>query len=96
MDRHSVSSSHVAGVGWEASEDDPKTGTLEVEFNDGAVYQYQDVPEGEFHLLRQAGSVGTYLLNNIKGSYSYRKVQGSARSLSPNQAKWLKQRKQFE
>jgi hypothetical protein len=83
-------------VGWEPDEENPKTGTLEVEFNDGAIYQYTAVPEGEFHLLRQAGSVGTYLLNNIKGSYSYRKVQRNTRSLSPNQAKFLKQRKQFE
>jgi hypothetical protein len=96
MDRHSVSSSHVAAVGWEAEEEDSKTGTLEVEFNDGAVYQYQDVPEGEFHLLREAGSVGTYLKDNIKGTYSYRKVQGSTRSTSPIQAAYLKKHRQFE
>jgi hypothetical protein len=96
MKRNSVSSSHVATVGWEASEDDPKVGTLEVEFNNGAVYQYQDVPEGKFHGLREAGSVGTYLLSNIKGSYSYSKVMGNARSMTPNKAAFLKKRRQFE
>jgi KTSC domain len=95
MDRHSVSSSHVAAVGWEPSEDDPKVGVLEVEFNDGSVYQYNEVPEGKFHGLRQAGSVGSYLLSNIKGAYSYAKVQGNARQLSPNTAAFLKKHPQF-
>lgn len=96
MDRHSVSSSHVAAVGWESDDENSTVGTLEVEFNDGSVYQYHLVPEGEFHGLRQAGSVGTYLLNNIKGAYSYAKVQGTARSMTPNKAAFLKKTKQWE
>jgi hypothetical protein len=96
MNKHFVSSSHVASVGWEASEDDPKVGTLEVEFNDGAVYQYNDVPEGKFHALREAGSVGGYLRSAIKGAYSYSKVQENTRKLSPNTAAFLKKHPQFE
>lgn len=98
MKRNSVSSSHVAAVGWEPSKDDPKVGTLEVEYNDGAIYQYgdDDVPEGKFHGLREASSVGTYLLNEIKGVYSYRKIAGSTRSQSPAQRKFLKAQKQWE
>ena len=43
MDRTPVSSSNLASVGY-----DPSTKTLEIEFNDGAVYQYDDVPESEY------------------------------------------------
>jgi hypothetical protein len=100
MDRHSVSSSHVAAVGWEPDDEDVKVhseklGTLEVEFNDGAIYRYTEVPESEYHELRQAGSVGSYLKANIKGNYSYSKVQDSARKMTPNKAAFLKKHKQF-
>jgi KTSC domain len=96
MERHSVDSSHVAAVGWEPDEDDPTIGVLEVEFNDGSVYQYEDVPQGKYDLLRQAGSVGTYLNQAIKGKYSYARVQESARALSPQKAAFLKKHREFQ
>ena len=40
--------------------------TLEVEFNSGAVYQYQGVPQSENDALMSAGSKGTYFNANIK------------------------------
>jgi len=64
MNRTPVISSHVASIGY-----DPNTMTLEVEFRDGSVYQYFDVPETEHQYLMSASSVGTYLSQNIKTSY---------------------------
>jgi hypothetical protein len=39
MNRTPVASSNVASIGYE-----PATTTLEIEFKDGSVYQYFDVP----------------------------------------------------
>lgn len=64
-----VTSSSVAAVGYDAT-----TMTLEVEFVDGSVYQYFDVPEGEYRGLVTADSVGRYLNQNIKNGYRYTKL----------------------
>lgn len=69
MDRTPVTSSTVASVGY-----DPTTMTLEVEFHNGSVYQYFDVPEAEYHGLINAESVGRYLHQNIKGVYRYTRM----------------------
>lgn len=69
MEMISVSSSNVQAVGY-----DEDSSTLQVEFNNGATYQYFDVPEHVFIGLRDAGSVGGYLAANIKGTYRYSKV----------------------
>ena len=45
--------------------------TLEVEFTNGSVYQYFDVPESEYHNLISAESVGSYLSHQIKDNYRY-------------------------
>jgi len=64
-----VDSSNVALVGYEGD-----SSTLQVEFTNGATYQYFDVPENVFEGLRDADSVGGYLAAVIKGSYRYSKV----------------------
>jgi len=69
MDMTSVNSSNVAAVGY-----DEDSSTLQVEFTNGATYQYFDVPENIFEELRDAGSVGGYLAEYVKGSYRYSKV----------------------
>lgn len=69
MIREPVRSSNVASVGY-----DPNTLTLEVEFVNGAVYQYFDVPEIEYQSLISAESVGKYLNLNIKNNYRYAKT----------------------
>ena len=69
MDMINVDSSNVAAVGY-----DEDSSTLQVEFNNGGMYQYFDVPEDVFIGLRDAGSVGGYLANYIKGTYRYSKV----------------------
>lgn len=69
MEREPVSSSNVAAVGYDAD-----SLTLEVEFNDGAVYQYFDVSAGVADGLIAAPSVGKYLHDNIKGRYRYARL----------------------
>lgn len=69
MERTSVTSSNVASVGY-----DEESQTLEIEFNNGSVYQYYDVPKHVYESLMQASSVGGFLSSNIKGQYRYSRV----------------------
>jgi hypothetical protein len=69
MNRIPVSSSNVASVGY-----DPSTQTLEVEFHNGNVYQYFDVPQHVYDALMNAASIGSFLSSNIKGVYRYARV----------------------
>jgi len=69
MEMNSVSSTNVSAIGY-----DNGTQTLQVEFNDGSVYQYFDVPEHVYNDLMSASSAGTYLHQNVKGTYRYSRV----------------------
>jgi len=69
MNRIPVSSSNVATVGY-----DSETQTLEIEFNNGGVYQYFDVSQDIYEALISADSVGKFLNANIKGYYRYARV----------------------
>ncbi|MGY1849536.1 KTSC domain-containing protein [Blastococcus sp. SYSU DS1021] len=64
MDRTPVSSSNIAAVGY-----DFVSLVLEVEFTNGRVYQYLDVPSGHYQAMTGAGSVGTYFNQNVKPYY---------------------------
>ncbi|MBK5219311.1 MAG: KTSC domain-containing protein [Thermoleophilia bacterium] len=70
MHRVRVRSSNIASVGY-----DPDSAILEIEFNDGGVYQYSQVSERHFRGLMTSGSVGGYFHRHIKGSYRYRQVR---------------------
>ncbi len=71
MDRVRVSSSNLASVGY-----DPEMRTLEIEFLNGGVYQYSNVPAHVHSSLMSASSHGSYFAAYIKkGGYSYRKVR---------------------
>lgn len=69
MDRQSVTSSNVASVGY-----DLDSSTLEVEFKDGSVYQYFDVPEAIYNGLIGASSVGGFLAAQVKGTYRFSRI----------------------
>lgn len=69
MEMIRVDSTNVAAVGYDSG-----SSILQVEFNNGTLYQYFDVPEHIFEGLRDAASVGGYLAANIKGNYRYSKV----------------------
>jgi hypothetical protein len=64
-----VSSTNLASVGY-----DPTSRTLRIEFINGGVYEYHDVPEAEYQGLMSASSKGSYHHQNIKGHYSYTKI----------------------
>lgn len=70
MKRQSVVSSNVASVGYDAENE-----ILEIEFNNGGVYQYFNVPENVYEELMSANSHGQYFDRNInKAGYNYRKM----------------------
>jgi hypothetical protein len=69
MEMTHVDSSNVESVGYDEGSE-----TLQVEFINGANYQYFDVPENVYIGLRDAESVGGYLADNIKGEYRFSKV----------------------
>lgn len=54
MQHQFVSSSRIRSVGW-------SNDTLEVEFKDGAVYQYHDVSAGEYQAFIRSSSLGSAL-----------------------------------
>lgn len=69
MERTPVSSSNISAIGY-----DVDSGTLEVEFTNGAVYSYSGVPPGEYEGFMSADSKGKYLHANIKTRYSFVKL----------------------
>lgn len=69
MQRVSVTSSNIASIGYDGT-----SLTLEIEFTDGHVYQYFDVPEHVHVGLMQASSHGQFLNTAIKGRYRYARI----------------------
>lgn len=69
MSRTYVTSSNLHSVGY-----DSQTETLEIEFNDGAIYQYEGVSEVVYEELMSAPSHGKYFHAHIKDAYPYRRV----------------------
>ena len=75
MNRRPVSSSNIAGIGWAAGEAGDDTGTLEVEFRSGHLYQYEGVSEAEYRTLLGASSVGKLLNENIIGRFPEQRLK---------------------
>lgn len=69
MQREPVSSSNIASVGYDAGSQ-----TLEVEFQDGYVYQYYNVPQGIYDELMSAPSKGKFLAFQIKDRFPFSRV----------------------
>lgn len=67
MLRQPVSSSRITSVGWENE-------TLEVEFKDGAVYQYYNVSEMEYRAFMSSGSLGS-ALSRLDKIHRYRRIR---------------------
>jgi len=68
MNRLYVTSTNVASVGYENN-------VLEVEFLNGSVYQYFDVPEEIFQHLISYPHPGTFLAHVVKGRYYYQRIR---------------------
>lgn len=66
MQRHPVSSSRIANVGWENN-------TLEVQFHNGAVYQYHGVSQAEYQAFMNAPSLGS-ALSKLDKVHPYNRV----------------------
>jgi hypothetical protein len=62
-----VESNHLKDVSWEG-------GTLTIEFRDGSVYDYSDVPVGIYQELLGASSKSAFFRSAIKGNFEFTKV----------------------
>lgn len=69
MDRDTVISSNVASVGY-----DEKSETLEIEFNNGTIYQYYNVPKPIYDEMMLSTSKGMFLNRQIKSNFPYSRV----------------------
>ena len=70
MDRKRVSSSNIRSVGY-----DEKARTLEVEFNNGAIYQYSNVPPDIYRRLLSSSSAGSFFKDNVEEDYPCKRVR---------------------
>lgn len=68
MQRQSVQSSNIASIGYESNSQ-----VLEVEFNDGSIYQYFNIPSNVHEGIMSASSHGRYLHAHIKDQYPYQR-----------------------
>lgn len=69
MTRTQVQSSQLSEVGY-----DPETKKLEIQFKNGAVYEYDNVPQSTYDELMAAESVGAYFNKFVKWGFVYRKL----------------------
>lgn len=69
MERSYVPSTNISSIGY-----DEVTETLEIEFLNGTIYQYFNVPKNMYDQLMQAGSKGKFLNTYIKNAYPYSRV----------------------
>jgi hypothetical protein len=69
MRRRVVESASVRSVGYSTS-----SRTLEVEFVNGSVYQYFDVPQPTYAGLLAAPSIGNFVNTQIKPYYEFAEV----------------------
>ena len=67
MMRKRVVSTNVTSVGYFA-------GVLEVEFHNGSVYHYYNVPESYYAQMINYPHPGKFLSKNVKGRYCYQRV----------------------
>lgn len=70
MRRKAVESSNIASVGYKKTEQ-----LLEIRFNTGSVYQYNNVPSEIYEQLQAADSKGSYFSSNIRSSYTYKRIK---------------------
>ncbi|EPJ42961.1 MAG: hypothetical protein OFPI_45200 [Osedax symbiont Rs2] len=69
MDRKIIESSMIRSIGHDAD-----SAILEIEFNNGAVWQYSDFSESTWYEFEGAVSQGKFFHSDIKGQYSESQV----------------------
>jgi hypothetical protein len=62
-------SSNVARISY-----DDSSSTLEIEFLNGSIYQYYDVPQQIWDSFKEASSKGQFIHQYLKGHYRYARV----------------------
>ena len=70
MNRQDVSSSNLRSIGY-----DSESQTLEIEFKDGGIYQYFNVPESTYNALMSASSPGSFFHHNLRGRFGDTKIR---------------------
>lgn len=70
MKRTPVRSSNISSVGF-----DPDSLILQIEFNNGSIYDYFRVPTQHFEGLLSASSAGRYFHLHVKGRYRFKRVR---------------------
>lgn len=69
MERKPVSSSNIKSIGYNESKK-----LLGIEFNNGSIYEYYNLPEESYFSLMGATSQGKYFNKYIKNIYDFKKV----------------------
>src|SRR5688572_17617925 len=69
MRRLPVDSTDLVSIGY-----DPKTRTLEIEFKEDRIYQYQDVEPDIYERFTRTDSYGEYFYAHINKHYRYKRV----------------------
>ena len=69
MERYNAASSNIRSIGCDA-----QTQTLEVEFMNGAIYQYYGVPEHIYNQMMAEQSKGRFLNTYIRNQYPYSRI----------------------
>lgn len=69
INRTTISSSNLNSVGY-----DVKTRTLEIQFNEGSIYQHYQVPQEIYVSLMRAESHGQYYSAVIRGAFQSSKI----------------------
>lgn len=69
MDWTPVRSTHLSEIAY-----DEESQVLSVRFQDGAEYEYIDVPRELVDTLRGAGSIGIFFSQHIRKAFAWRRV----------------------
>jgi len=69
MIRETVSSSNIVSIGY-----DSPSQILEVEFMNGSIYQYYNVPQSIYDAFLSASSKGQFLAYQIKNAFPFSRV----------------------
>lgn len=71
IQREPISSSFIGAIGY-----DPTSSRLQVEFNNGSLYQYEGVSPALYREMLQSPSVGRVYTTEIRGNYPSTRLQG--------------------
>ncbi len=69
MKRKTVKSEKLSSIGYDKAEE-----TLEIEFPNGTIYHYYNVPPSEHRKLMKAPCIDRYMNLNIRSVYPYKSL----------------------